>query len=871
MAKGGKGGFSNNDPILIASTGSLKGLLNSPIPDTQSSPPVLLALADPPSDADLAETIEIKFTPAIQAKAQELGNNPVKIYNWVRNNIEFVPTYGSIQGADMCLQTKQCNDFDTASLLIALLRASGIHARYVYGTIEIPIEKVMNWIGGFTDKNSALTMIATGGIPVSGLTEGGQIKYAQIEHIWVEAWIDMTPSFGSVHKQGDTWLPLDASFKQHVYKPGIDFHADMAINGVQYISDYIDSIGSPADSQAIDSPSQFYFNRFFSIYENKYPDLWTWDIFGSHRIEATKLLDDQEFEILFETLPYKVQTKAWVNSSVPDTYWHRMNISLNPVDDSVNLLYYSSGIADISGKEITLSFIPATVTDQALLQSYGNDIFAVPAYLLQMRPVIRVNGITVMTGSPIGLGAQIELVTANIGPSTNDTERNIITAGDFIAIATVSNNTDETFVADKMEGLSSKIFASYGEGTVPDDLIGSYLYSIGVMYFHRLSFDEKIVAKNFQLAALRKTGNAIITAEAEPEYIFGVPLRVVNGGISIDVDRNIFSVFPLDGNQARKKDFMIVTGLGSSDWESRVLQILTGTPAVSASILLKVAKSQGIEIYNVDRDNIDAIIPLLEVASEVKQDIKNALNAGKKVIVPKTNIFYNGFNGVGYIIIDPVTGGGAYMIAGGLAGGRVNNFPRDWSAFQTIYTRDAIVQLAWALDRYPYVWGGEGYPVPECGFDCTGLVHYLYTTVYGSMIWGTYDYFEDWPLHPRPYGETRRITLEKLVELCTEQNWWHPYEEREAGDILFSNDDPDTSITDYGHANIIDIDNIDYSWSAAGNTSCETAPEPVVPELCEDFILKGPVCPGSKVKRTANETLIGGHSDQICRPLPGLQ
>jgi hypothetical protein len=112
---------------------------------------MLLAAANPPTTDDLAETIEVQFTPAIQAKAAELNHNPTKIYNWVRNDIEYVPTYGSIQGADYCLQTKQCNDMDTASLLIALLRASGIHARYVYGTIELPIEKVKNWLGGFTD------------------------------------------------------------------------------------------------------------------------------------------------------------------------------------------------------------------------------------------------------------------------------------------------------------------------------------------------------------------------------------------------------------------------------------------------------------------------------------------------------------------------------------------------------------------------------------------------------------------------------------------------------------------------------------------------------------------------------------------------
>jgi transglutaminase-like putative cysteine protease len=66
------------------------------------------------------------------------------MYTWVHDNIAFLPTYGSIQGAQMTLEAKQGNAFDTASLLIALLRAANIPARYVHGTVQIPIDKVMN-------------------------------------------------------------------------------------------------------------------------------------------------------------------------------------------------------------------------------------------------------------------------------------------------------------------------------------------------------------------------------------------------------------------------------------------------------------------------------------------------------------------------------------------------------------------------------------------------------------------------------------------------------------------------------------------------------------------------------------------------------
>lgn len=229
---------TNNQQILVASNGSLEGLLDSDSTLNATSYPLYAQASNLPTDADLAETIEVQFTPEIKAKASELNYSPVKIYNWVRNNIEFVPTYGSIQGANMCLQTKQCNDFDTASLLIALLRVSGIHAKYVYGTIELPIEKVMNWVGGFTDANSALTLIASGGIPVTGLTEGGVVKYVQMEHVWVEAYVGYGPYSGRPSKLDPpkTWIPLDSSFKQYTYTEGINLQAAIPFDAQSFLN-----------------------------------------------------------------------------------------------------------------------------------------------------------------------------------------------------------------------------------------------------------------------------------------------------------------------------------------------------------------------------------------------------------------------------------------------------------------------------------------------------------------------------------------------------------------------------------------------------------------------------------------------------------
>lgn len=60
-----------------------------------------------------------------------------------------------------------------------------------------------------------------------------------MEHVWVEGYVDYIPSRGAVHKQGDTWIPLDASYKQYTYKTGMDLYSSLTFNGDQFMNGYI--------------------------------------------------------------------------------------------------------------------------------------------------------------------------------------------------------------------------------------------------------------------------------------------------------------------------------------------------------------------------------------------------------------------------------------------------------------------------------------------------------------------------------------------------------------------------------------------------------------------------------------------------------
>lgn len=203
--------IAQNAPVSVAALELSAGMLATAVSASMT-----------PVAADLAETEEVQITEDINALAAQLNHQPVAIYNWVRNNIDYMPTYGSIQGAQMTLVNKRGNAYDTASLLIALLRASNIPARYAYGAVEIPVEKLMNWVGGVETPIAAMQLIGKGGIPSLASAQGGVIQYAKLEHIWVEAWVDYYLSRGAKNKTGDSWVPMDASFKQYDYSNGMD-------------------------------------------------------------------------------------------------------------------------------------------------------------------------------------------------------------------------------------------------------------------------------------------------------------------------------------------------------------------------------------------------------------------------------------------------------------------------------------------------------------------------------------------------------------------------------------------------------------------------------------------------------------------------
>jgi Transglutaminase-like enzymes, putative cysteine proteases len=690
--------------VMVASAGSLAGLLVS-----SNVTAVTPITKEPAGPADLAETIEVQLTPEIRAKALELEYKPLKIYEWVRNNVEFVPTWGSIQGANHTLLTKQGNAMDIASLLIALLRASGIHARYVTGTIELPIEKVMNWAGDFSDPTAALDFMSSGGIPMKGLVSGGKIVKAQMEHVWVEAWIDYIPSRGAKHFKGkeDTWISLDASYKQYSYTNGIDIKAAVPFDG----QGFLDQLKSTAtideaagyvtgvDSLLTQQTMQDYQARVQSYIQQNYPNATVGDVLGK------KLIVKQEFPYLLGTLPYRGAIRGAAFAEIPDSYRHKL--SFNVRNDSVDLsaydpdapptadtaLYLTKSLPELAAKKITLSYSPATPQDEAVINSYlptphadGTPIqpseipSSLPAYLINVRPELRVDGQVVAVGAPIGLGGTNIFTMTFSDPSYGSSQvTNYLDAGVYQAIGLnlgrVSKDQLTTLKA-KMEGATANLKNNDLTGLGKDDLVGDLLYATALSYHAQLGAMNIIAAKIMRVNAITLPSETIFATRLKVLCLWGIPRNVSLGGLNMDADYLMNVVKAKDGNNDTVKQYMLSSGMTSSALEHEVPEQLFSTPestieGISTVKALKISNDLRVPIYTVNQANAAAVLPQLQLGQQVKDDIQNSINAGKIVTVSKSPVSFNGWSGCGYIVIDPETGAGAYMISGGLSGSDV--------------------------------------------------------------------------------------------------------------------------------------------------------------------------------------------------------
>ena len=189
-----------------------------------------------PTPPIIAEVI----TPRIQALADGLQDDPVKIFNYVHDHIRYVLYFGSKKGAELTLLEKSGNDFDQCALLVALLRAAGYsNAGYQFGWMAMPFDNpdgshrdIQHWLGlTFTNSNWSATSAYLNNLLVfwrsyPNITGSYSSNFGNNIYAFQRVWVTVTI--------GGTGYLLDPAFKVSEPITGISLPSAMgsSVSGI---------------------------------------------------------------------------------------------------------------------------------------------------------------------------------------------------------------------------------------------------------------------------------------------------------------------------------------------------------------------------------------------------------------------------------------------------------------------------------------------------------------------------------------------------------------------------------------------------------------------------------------------------------------
>jgi transglutaminase-like putative cysteine protease len=152
----------------------------------------------------------------IRAKAAELNQDATEIFNFLTDKIGYEAYAGSLRGARGTLWSGAGNSLDEASLMVALLRASGVEARYVQGPLSDSLSQDLV-LSMFPEYIRVLGCLEPD-VEVSNPANDTQLLADTRSHFWVQfnegaGFINADPIFQNANI-GDTFTAIAATFAE---------------------------------------------------------------------------------------------------------------------------------------------------------------------------------------------------------------------------------------------------------------------------------------------------------------------------------------------------------------------------------------------------------------------------------------------------------------------------------------------------------------------------------------------------------------------------------------------------------------------------------------------------------------------------------
>ena len=621
---------------------------------------------------DTTQGREIDLSPEIVAKATALVSAKAAS-DFVRNQLRLEWYYGSLKGATETLREGRGNDADLAGLLIALLRAQSVPARYVRGTIELPVERLAGLMGLLDSTQASMLdaglltlppatgdlcvqILGAAGVPYVTVQGGGRVTAVQLLHVWVEAYLPYSDYRGTGRtEEGRQWVAIEPSIpaktKYAATTPSLD-----ALEAMQTTAGDITQVFLTSTTGV--SPLEFFQSRIQDFLAAQRPDL--------HYADVLRRVDQRPESLPFlpGTLPYKVVSVVDELAFLPDDFKHRVRIAVgDPAGLSIDLTLPAH---DFVGRRALLVFKPATDADADVVGTYGS-VLASPPALLNLKPAIRIEGKERALGQKTaGLGdALIWSLELLVPGGATRRVQNTVVVGNTIAIG----------LAGPKNGWSEPATPLAGDVDGPSH---QFLYARAAAFANEWTEGEDELARILRIVPVRPTPSVVfVENQLRVDAVLGVRQRVRFTGLEVDAD--LRSTTPVELVAGRSQSLMRISGYQGSFLEAQELTAGAGVASISATSALQEAARQGVAVLSLTAANADAVLPQLQTTGPVLADLRDHLARGREVLIPQRDLTVQNWSGTGYIVRNPVTEEGGYFLAGGVSGGQTIISPAAWT------------------------------------------------------------------------------------------------------------------------------------------------------------------------------------------------
>jgi hypothetical protein len=603
------------------------------------SVPVMAISAEMPAGEELAEQPVMALAeglaeagggtdPDIQVLANALNNDPVTIFNHVRNTIDYEHYYGLRKGARLTLLEGGGNDFDQCALLAELLKAAGYSdVQFRLRRQLLSYEDLMPWLGLAEEPHPGKTFEEAYGQSITNAFPNGQdqgvgdlqAKQAYFAQQFLSArgsvadyftstpvWFPDFPSQATVVSDrlfvvltvGGTAYELDPAYKTYEPVAGLDnLLAEMGYDRSAFLS----AAGGSATTQYVKSLNQAniasYLNNrtadWLDFISANHPELSLREIVSGRRIVK------QEIASLSDAFP--LPKRYWSSSvtwtEIPDSRKTTVRFLSGALD-------YTIPTSDLAGRKIGLTFSGNTVE-------------------------LRLDdGTPVATRTVTGSSFDLTITVAHAGNLPDKSETKSYQKNDSFAYAILYGFSPSGRLLQKRQ---DQLNAYLDQGLADDskEVRSELLNVMGLTWLYQTELATQLLAARNGMSALH-------------HHRFGRMGQ--EEGLYVDVGLQQSGSQALDG--VRDDGFDNVFHLGSlfaSAMEHGVIeQMQPGSSAVSTVNLLREANRTGKKLYRADSNNWSSVNTVLNSGgypAATRTDLGNFYNAASDKYAPETKLF----------------------------------------------------------------------------------------------------------------------------------------------------------------------------------------------------------------------------------------